>query len=448
MARTRRNWTLAEDELLRTAVKNASAQNRPLLWRELAKSVPGRSNKDCRRRWWNSLADGPAKGPWSENEDERLIEAVQKHGTNWSQVSLAVGSRNSDQCLSHWNHVLDPDINHRDWTAKEDELLLHAVLSNGTNWTTIASMHPQKRTTLALKNRYSALRLRNENSKKAHNNTCGRMLKSPPATEDSPRTTRSQEQGSNQKTPDMGHWDFRGGVNAEEEDENEYGWDDEDVGGEDDDEDYAPPDLSRIPDRRVEANRGFVAPPDTQMRDRSGPSPPPEPVINFGTGTSNDYGLICPDTSHHDLAHLCTGGWMNDTSYLTPCESTYFDHNSLGLPSEFNENSPMQSRGSMNMSEDIMDCGLVEYNPVPKPIAGLPACGDNTIETERGYSNSPTSFSSLSKDGHNTQGPGHALPTYEVNVYVECTVTELEKLMAGLATTGTPYTVNMKPKKL
>lgn len=156
MARVRRNWTPKEDELLRRAVRTgkfapslpslhwlpsyhshhyafvplptvtrsdlfdtAEAQQRPLLWRELAKAVPGRSNKDCRRRWWNSLADGNAKGPWAEEEDERLIAAVQTYGTNWTRVAQEVKSRGSDQCSSHWSHVLDPNINYCDWTEEE-----------------------------------------------------------------------------------------------------------------------------------------------------------------------------------------------------------------------------------------------------------------------------------------------------------------------------------------
>lgn len=113
----------------------ALAHSRPLLWRELAKSVPGRSNKDCRRRWWNSLADGIAKGSWSEEEDERLIEAVRKYGTNWSHVARAVRSRNSDQCSSHWSQVLDPEINFCDWTTKE----VLAISLTSTSWSLTGS---------------------------------------------------------------------------------------------------------------------------------------------------------------------------------------------------------------------------------------------------------------------------------------------------------------------
>ncbi|KAK5628282.1 hypothetical protein RRF57_003997 [Xylaria bambusicola] len=132
----------------------------PLLWRNLAKSVPGRTNKDCRRRWWNTLAGNTAKGPWSESEDERLIHAVGTYGAQWTQVAAAVGTRHSDQCSSHWTQVLDPDINHSDFTLDEDRRLLQAVKSQGTNWTGISIHHTPRRTTLALKNRYAALQTR------------------------------------------------------------------------------------------------------------------------------------------------------------------------------------------------------------------------------------------------------------------------------------------------
>lgn len=41
--------------------------------------------------------------------------------------------------------------------------MLHEVLTHGTNWAAIAGSHTPKRTTLALKNRYSALRLKHDN---------------------------------------------------------------------------------------------------------------------------------------------------------------------------------------------------------------------------------------------------------------------------------------------
>ncbi|KAJ5193703.1 hypothetical protein N7491_001034 [Penicillium cf. griseofulvum] len=118
MPRTRRRWTPEEDAVLKKAVTTVMEQSRPIMWRELAKQVPGRSNKDCRRRWWNTLGGGTTKGLWSEEEDRLLTEA--------------------------------------------DERLLHEVLTNSTNWSVIATTHDPRRTTLSLKNRYATLRLRHE----------------------------------------------------------------------------------------------------------------------------------------------------------------------------------------------------------------------------------------------------------------------------------------------
>ncbi|KAK6077447.1 DNA-binding protein [Seiridium cupressi] len=135
-------------------------QSRALVWRELAKAVPGRTNKDCRRRWWNTLAGGTYKGHWSESEDERLVQAFTKYGPQWTRVAAAVKTRHPDQCSSHWIQVLDPSINHSDWTPEEDQRLCHAVNAQGTNWAVIAARHVPKRPPLALKNRYYTLSIK------------------------------------------------------------------------------------------------------------------------------------------------------------------------------------------------------------------------------------------------------------------------------------------------
>lgn len=227
----------------------------------------------------------------------------------------------------------------------QDELLLHAVLSHGTNWTTISGLHTPKRTTLALKNRYSALRLRNENSKKAKDAADEKMPEPSSGTEDSAMTTSNKEQEMNQKAPDTGHWNTRRGADAEEEDENEDGWDEEDEdvqdGGDDDCElPYVPP-TTDCKEAKSDAH-------DTQMKDPFEASL--GSAINFTT--SNDYGLINHSPSHHDITHLCTEAWMNDTSYLTPSESKYsLDHTSLNLGSEYNDNGAIQGEGGMSTSK-------------------------------------------------------------------------------------------------
>ncbi|KAJ4422350.1 hypothetical protein N0V82_003004 [Gnomoniopsis sp. IMI 355080] len=95
---------------------------------------------------------------WTDKEDALLRNSVQKAG--------AVGTRYGDQCSSHWLHVLNPNINYSDWTTEEDQQLLDAVQTHGTNWSTISSFHTPKRTPLALKNQYWKLRQRKRSASK------------------------------------------------------------------------------------------------------------------------------------------------------------------------------------------------------------------------------------------------------------------------------------------
>lgn len=49
-------------------------------WQKIAAGLPGRSNKDCRKRWFNVLSGGLRKGAWSPEEDSYLRDAVRIEG--------------------------------------------------------------------------------------------------------------------------------------------------------------------------------------------------------------------------------------------------------------------------------------------------------------------------------------------------------------------------------
>lgn len=49
-------------------------------WQTIAVKLPGRTNKDCRKRWHNVVAGGMNKGHWTDAEDKLLIDAVNTHG--------------------------------------------------------------------------------------------------------------------------------------------------------------------------------------------------------------------------------------------------------------------------------------------------------------------------------------------------------------------------------
>ncbi|OCT48081.1 hypothetical protein CLCR_04063 [Cladophialophora carrionii] len=151
-SRIPRRWTAEEDSILRAeATYQLIAAGSVRDWNRIASKLPGRMNKDCRKRW-SKISENVKKGNWDSAEDARLREAVKAVGTRWTQVAEMVGTRHADQCSKRWTQCLDPSIDHSDWTEGEDDRLLAEVATAGRNWRKIAESFPG-RTKLALKNR-------------------------------------------------------------------------------------------------------------------------------------------------------------------------------------------------------------------------------------------------------------------------------------------------------
>ncbi|KAF2973319.1 hypothetical protein GQX73_g376 [Xylaria multiplex] len=159
----RQSWTPQEDRILNAVVTQATQPGQSISWHSVASHLPGRSNKDCRKRWHYKIARDFRKGPWTAAEDEGLRRAVEIHGTKWTKVSEALGSRNGDQCWKRWHDKLDPRIDHSPWTSEEDATLLQVVEKMGTNWRVIVNQHFPRRTPLSAKNRYGILQRRLDN---------------------------------------------------------------------------------------------------------------------------------------------------------------------------------------------------------------------------------------------------------------------------------------------
>jgi transcription factor MYB, plant len=106
---------------------------------------------------------GLKKGPWTSEEDERLVAYINKHGQgNWRalpknagnrsflfprSISLVIGSRLLDleiinlmaglarcgkSCRLRWTNYLRPDIKRGRFSFEEDEAIiqLHSILGN------------------------------------------------------------------------------------------------------------------------------------------------------------------------------------------------------------------------------------------------------------------------------------------------------------------------------
>jgi hypothetical protein len=113
IARHLGKWTPEEDAKLTEAVKKAANQD-PKNWMEIATQVPGRTNEQCYRRWVRYLGPSDrAAGRWKPEEDTKLAEAVEEHGNDWVRIAKLVPGRTNKQCRERWLDSLVPRLRHK-----------------------------------------------------------------------------------------------------------------------------------------------------------------------------------------------------------------------------------------------------------------------------------------------------------------------------------------------
>ncbi|CAK9784766.1 hypothetical protein CC85DRAFT_285241 [Cutaneotrichosporon oleaginosum] len=152
--RPRRRWTADEDARLIAAVKKYGSQRGPgSQWSKISAGLPGRTNKDCRKRWFHSLDPRVRKGRWSPEEDELLRKLYAELGPQWKAIALRIPGRKDDQVSKRWRDVLAPELtSKKPWSDEEDALLLALLEEKGPKWTAIAEQLPG-RSPIACRNR-------------------------------------------------------------------------------------------------------------------------------------------------------------------------------------------------------------------------------------------------------------------------------------------------------
>ncbi|XP_060188490.1 transcription factor MYB41-like [Lycium barbarum] len=88
--------------------------------------------------------NGLKKGPWTPEEDNKLIQYIELHGPgNWRTLPKNAGlQRCGKSCRLRWTNYLRPDIKRGRFSFEEEESIiqLHSVLGN--KWSAIAARLP------------------------------------------------------------------------------------------------------------------------------------------------------------------------------------------------------------------------------------------------------------------------------------------------------------------
>lgn len=125
----RKEWTLAEDEIIRTSVQMYGCR-----WRRIAALLPGRSDDAVRNRWNRLKSDKPRDSKYFSRADSPVL-------THAPATGMRKGADKPERVS---------------WTRVEDETIMQSVAELGHKWNKLTDRLPG-RTDHAIRNRFHRL---------------------------------------------------------------------------------------------------------------------------------------------------------------------------------------------------------------------------------------------------------------------------------------------------